>query len=425
LIVGRAIQGAGAAGLAPGSLSLLASAFTDPRERIQAVGIWSGISGIALAAGSVIGGGLIQVAGWPAIFLVNIPIAVLGLAVGVGTLAESRNPTARRADIPGQVLVIAGLLALTYALIQGNALGWASPVVVGLLASAVLLVAAFVVVEARSTEPMLPLSLFASARVTAAVASSLIVGFSLLGIAFFAAQYFQAIQGFDALQAGLRALPLTMGMFVAAPFAGRIAARYGFRPPILAGALSAAAGAVLMANITPTTSYGDLWWKLTLAGLGFGLMLSPLTSAVMTSTPPALAGLASSLVNASRQVGALLGVALLGSVLQHVFASNLVVRLTGLGVPAGQSAEFAVRLAQAGSQAAQVQTSGLPLDASALQTLTAGAFTDALQVAYVIAGIAVLLVAIMALTMFRAAPAHSQQAQQVTRAVETPSAAVI
>jgi DHA2 family methylenomycin A resistance protein-like MFS transporter len=334
---------------------------------------------------------------------------VVALALSVGTLVESRNPAARRLDLPGQVLAVSGLLALTFALIEGNGLGWRSPTIVALLGSAAILLVAFVVVEARSGEPMLPLSLFRRAAVSGATASVYLTGFSLLGTVFFSAQYFQAIQGYSPLQAGLRSLPVTLGLFVASPFAGRIAARYGFRPPIFGGALAASAGQLLLTTITPTTPYADLWWKLALIGLGFGVMASPLTSAVMTATPPARAGLASSMVNASRQVGSVFGVALLGAVVQRLFADNLIVRLTDAGVPIGQSVGLAGGLARAGSLAVRAQTTNLPLDAGAMRALTAVAFTDALHLAYAIAGIGVLLVAAMALVLFGSAPVRAQQ----------------
>jgi MFS family permease len=209
------------------------------------------------------------------------------------------------------------------------------------------------------------------------------------------------------LQSGLRSLPLTLGLFVASPFAGRIAARFGFRPPILVGALAASAGELLLATITPTTPYAELWWKLALIGLGFGVMASPLTSAVMTATPPARAGLASSMVNASRQIGSVFGVAALGAVVQRAFAANLAARLADAGVPLSRSRELADRLAQAGSLAGQVQVSNLPVDAGALHLLTANAFTDALHLAYVVSGIAVLLIAAMAVTLLGPRPVEA------------------
>src|SRR5262245_3954716 len=149
LIAGRALQGAGGAALAPGSLALISSAFADPRQRVQALGLWAGISGIAIAAGSLVGGVLVEAAGWPSIFLVNVPIGVLTFALGARWLAESRNPIARRPDVPGQALAIGGLSALTYALIEGNVLGWGSPTIVGLVAAAAVLLVSFVLVEAR------------------------------------------------------------------------------------------------------------------------------------------------------------------------------------------------------------------------------------------------------------------------------------
>ncbi|HEX6779131.1 MAG TPA: DHA2 family efflux MFS transporter permease subunit, partial [Ktedonobacterales bacterium] len=209
LIAGRVLQGAGGAALSPGSLSLLAAAFPDNRERTQAIGIWAGISGLALAAGPLIGGLLIQVSSWPAIFFVNLPIGAVALIFGWRILAESRNPDARRVDVPGQALVIAGLGALTYALIEGESDGWTSPLILSLLAGAAVLLVAFFIVEARVREPLLPLQLFKNAVFSTANAAATLLGFALIGTVFFMSQYFQSVQGYSALGSGLRTLPAT------------------------------------------------------------------------------------------------------------------------------------------------------------------------------------------------------------------------
>src|SRR5579871_6191138 len=206
LIAGRILQGAGGAALSPGSLSLLAAAFPDNRERTQAIGIWAGISGLALAAGPLAGGLLIQISSWPAIFFVNLPIGVLAFIFGWRILAESRNPEARRLDLPGQVLVIGGLAALTYALIEGEAKGWTSPLILSLFIGAGVFLLAFLAVEARAREPLLPLQLFKSVTFSAANAAAVLLGFALLGTAFFISQYFQSVQGASALGSGLRTL---------------------------------------------------------------------------------------------------------------------------------------------------------------------------------------------------------------------------
>ena len=153
-------KASGAAALAPGSLSVLASAFPEPRERAQAIGIWAGVSGLGLAIGPLAGGWLIQIASWPAIFFVNLPVGILALALGVPLLAESRNPNARRIDLPGQVLVMGTLVFLVMALIEGSSQGWTSPLILGLFSGSAVLLAAFLLVEVRVREPMVPLSLF-------------------------------------------------------------------------------------------------------------------------------------------------------------------------------------------------------------------------------------------------------------------------
>jgi hypothetical protein len=194
------------AALSPGSLSLLVAAFTDHKERTQALGIWSGISGLALAAGPLVGGVLIRVSNWPAIFFVNLPIGALVFILGWRILAESRNPNARRLDLPGQVLAIAGLASLTYALIEGESAGWTSPLILSLFASAATFLIAFLVVEARVREPVLPLQLFKSVTFSTANAAAAVVGFALIGTVFFVTQYFQSVQGYSPLDAGLRSM---------------------------------------------------------------------------------------------------------------------------------------------------------------------------------------------------------------------------
>ncbi len=179
-LFGRVVQGVGGAALSPGSLSVLVAAFPEPRERAQAIGIWSGISGLALAAGPLLGGLLIQIASWPAIFFVNLPVGLVALALGWPLLAESRNPTAQKIDLPGQALVIAGLTCLITALIEGSSQGWTSPLILGLFSGSGVLLAAFLLVEARVREPLLPLRLFVNRVFLVANVAALIVGFAIL-----------------------------------------------------------------------------------------------------------------------------------------------------------------------------------------------------------------------------------------------------
>jgi len=396
LLFGRAVQGVGAAALLPGSLSVLVAAFPKPRERAQAIGLWAGISGVALAAGPLVGGVLIQLANWPAIFFVNLPVGVVALALGWPLLAESRNPNAQRIDLPGQVLVTGALVCLIMALIEGSSQGWTSPLILGLFGGSAVLLAAFLLVEARVREPMLPLSLFANRVFSVANVAGLLLFFAMMGTFFFITQFFQAVQGYTPLEAGLRTLPTTMGIFLIAPFAGLLTARLGPRLPTVLGALLAGGALLLVMRMEPDSSYATLWWDLGLVGIGFGLMISPLAAAVLSATPPTRAGLGSSVNNTSRQVGGALGVAVLGTFVLQQFASNIASQLAQRGVPGPLGAAIASKIANAGAQASQVQLSGrLPLPPAALHQAINQAFVDALHGSFLIAGLALLVAAVL------------------------------
>ena len=396
LLFGRAVQGVGAAALLPGSLSVLVSAFPEPRVRAQAIGLWAGVSGVALAAGPLVGGVLIQLASWPAIFFVNLPVGVVALALGWPLLAESRNPKVQRIDLPGQVLVTGALVCLILALIESSSYGWTSPLILGLFSGAAVCLAAFLLVEARVREPMLPLGLFANRVFSVANVAGLLLFFSILGTFFFVTQFFQAVQGYTALEAGIRTLPTTMGIFLIAPFAGLLTARLGPRLPTLLGALLAASALLLVTRMEPDSSYATLWWNFGMLGIGFGLMISPLAAAVLSATPPTRAGLGSSVNNTSRQVGGALGVAVLGSFVLQQFASNIASQLAQRGVAGPIGATIASRIAAAGAQASQVPLPGrLPLPQAALHQAINQAFVDALHGSFLITGIIMLVTAVL------------------------------
>ncbi|HEX8997626.1 MAG TPA: DHA2 family efflux MFS transporter permease subunit [Ktedonobacterales bacterium] len=424
LIAGRVVQGIGGAALSPGSLSVLAAAFPEPNERTQAIGIWSGISGIALAAGPLLGGLLIQVSGWQAIFFVNVPVGAVALVFGARVLSESKNPAARRLDLPGQALAVVGLGVLTYALIEGQTYGWGSPTIIGLFAAAAMLFVAFLVVEARSAEPLLPLDLFRNLVFSSANVAAAVVGFALLGTVFFVAQYFQEVQGFTALQSGERTLPNTMGIFLMAPLAGRLTARFGPRLPVTLGALLSGVALLLLTRLAPDTPYGAIWWNLGMLGTGFGLMLSPITAAVLATTPPTRAGLGSSVVNTSRQIGSVLGIAVLGAIVVPNEATNLTMSLTMAHLPMHTAATIANVIATAGANAGSLHlTQRLPLSAPSLHALIGGAFTDALHPAFITGGCALLAVAVLAMAFLRPQRARHVSPEAMAMPVSMPTRA--
>ncbi|MEV6107006.1 MFS transporter [Streptomyces sp. NPDC051940] len=316
LIAGRVLQGIGAAALSPASLALLAAAYPVLQERMKAIGLWAGLSGMGLAAGPVAGGVLTEAFGWPAIFLVNLPIGVVLLLIGLRHLGESRNPGAPAIDIPGTALSVVGVGVLTYGLIEGGARGWTSPAIPGCFTAAVILLAAFVAVEARRGAPMLPLRLFRQRLFTVSNTAMTVVGFALMGSSFFFSQFFVYVQGSSILRAGLQTLPVSLAMVIVSPYAGRLAARYGLRLVVTAGLALAGLGLLALGMVHADTGYGNVWWRLGLAGIGFALTLSPLTGAAIQAVSPQEGGLASGISSTARQIGAVLGVAVLGAVVR-------------------------------------------------------------------------------------------------------------
>ncbi|GGV08033.1 MFS transporter [Streptomyces filipinensis] len=316
LIAGRVLQGIGASALSPASLALLAAAYPVPQERIKAIGLWAGFSGIGLVAGPVAGGVLTDAFGWPAIFLVNLPIGVILLLVGLRHLDESRNPNAPAIDIPGTVLSVLAVGALTYGLTEGGARGWTAPAILGSFAAAAILLAGFVAVEARRSAPMLPLRLFRQRLFTVSNTAMIVVGFALMGSSFFFSQFFVYVQGSSILRAALQTLPASLAMVIVSPFAGRLAARYGFRAVVTIGLALAGGGLLALGMVHADTGYGNVWWRLGVVGIGFALAMSPLTGAAIQAVSPQEGGLASGISSTTRQIGAVLGVAVLGAVVR-------------------------------------------------------------------------------------------------------------
>jgi len=246
------------------------------------------------------------------------------------------------------VLVTAALVCVILALIESSSYGWTSPLILGLFAGAAVCLAAFLLVEARVRDPMLPLDLFRNRVFSVATVAGLLHGFVMIGTIFFVTQFFQSIQGYTPLEAGARTLPASIGIFVAATFAGQLTARLGPRLPIVLGGLLGASGLFFLMGLPADSSYASIWWIFGLWGIGVGLMNSPLTAAVLSGTPPQLAGLGSSVNNTSRQVGISLGVAVLGTFVLQQFGSNIVSQLTEAGVPARLGATIANKIAAAG-----------------------------------------------------------------------------
>ena len=397
LLFGRATQGVGAAALAPGSLSLLAASFPEPRERVQAIGLWAGISGLGLAIGPLAGGWLIQIASWPAIFFVNLPIGLLALALSGSGLSESRNPNARRIDQAGQVFVTTALFCLVIALIEGSSAGWTSPLILVLFLGSTAGFSAFLLVEARVYEPMIPLHLFMNRAFSVANVVSVVLGFAMMGSLFFLVQFLQNVQGYTAFEAGLRTLPTSVGIFAIAPFAGRLTARRGPRLPIVLGSLLSATSLFLIATtLQPDTSSITFCWQIALFGIGCGFMMTPLAAVVLSATPPGRSGLGSSILNTSRQVGITFGVAALGAFVLQQFPGNIAFQLTQRGIPASTSATIAGKIAAIGAGTNHVPgLQRLPLSPTVLHQSINQAFVHTLHGAFLISAIGLFAAAVL------------------------------
>jgi EmrB/QacA subfamily drug resistance transporter len=316
LIGARAIQGTGAAIVTPLTLTLLADVF-PPERRGLAIGAWSGISGLGVALGPLVGGAVVAGISWHWIFWINVPIGLALLPLAARRLAESRGP-ARSLDLHGLALASSGLLGIVYGIVRGAELGWTSTTVLGSLIAGAVLVAAFVVWEARAPQPMLPLRFFRSRGFAAVNGVSLAMYFGVFGSIFLLAQFFQVTQGYSPLEAGLRTLPWTiMPMFVA-PIAGLLSDRIGSRPLMVTGLTLQAGGIAWLASVSaPSTPYSHVVIPFIMAGTGMALVFAPAANAVLSAVRPEEAGQASGATNAIRELGGVLGVAVLASVFAH------------------------------------------------------------------------------------------------------------
>jgi EmrB/QacA subfamily drug resistance transporter len=313
LIAARAVQGVGAAIVAPLSLTLLSTAVPAAR-RGMAIGLWSGVSGLGVALGPLVGGAVIEGISWQWIFWLNVPVGIALAPLAARVLRESRGP-ARRLDAPGLVLASAGLLGVVYGVVRGNPAGWGAAEVVVPIAAGLALLAAFVAWELRTPDPMLPMRFFHSRAFAATNGVSLAMTFGIFGSIFLLAQFFQTVQGYSPLEAGLRTLPWTGMPMLVAPVAGMLSDRLGSRPLMAAG-LALQALAIVWIGIvsTPDVAYGLLVPAFVMGGTGMALVFAPAASAVLGAVRADEAGQASGATNAIRELGGVLGVAVLAAV---------------------------------------------------------------------------------------------------------------
>jgi EmrB/QacA subfamily drug resistance transporter len=309
----RAIQGLGGAIVMPLTLTIL-SAAVPPEKRGLALGAWGGIGGLAIAFGPLVGGAIVQGISWQWIFWLNVPIGLVLVPLALSRLEETRGP-AGRLDLPGVGLVSAALFGIVWALVRGNAVGWGSPQIVSAFVAGGLLLAAFVAWELRAPSPMLPMRFFRNATFSLANAASLFMFFGMFGAIFLLAQFFQTVQGYSPLQSGLRILPWTLAPMFIAPLAGALSDKVDPRKLLGTGlALQAVALAWIATVSTPTVPYSHLILPFMLAGVGMALFFAPMANVVLSAVRHEEEGQASGANNAIRELGAVLGVAVLAAI---------------------------------------------------------------------------------------------------------------
>jgi EmrB/QacA subfamily drug resistance transporter len=317
LNVARAMQGLGGALVMPLTLTLL-SAAVAPERRGLALGAWGGIGGLAIAVGPLVGGAVVEGMAWQWIFWLNVPIGLVLVPLALRRLGESRGPEGRL-DLPGLALASAGLFALVWGLVRGNGQGWDSPEIMGSLAVGVLLLTAFVLWELRTAAPMLPMRFFRSRGFALANAASFLMFFGMFGSIFLLAQFFQTVQGYSPLGAGLRILPWTLAPMFIAPAAGALSDRIS--PRLIVGTgltLQAVALAWIGLVSTPTVPYSELIAPFVVAGVGMALFFAPVANVVLSAVRPSEEGKASGANNTIRELGGVFGVAVLAAVFSHV-----------------------------------------------------------------------------------------------------------
>ncbi|MGA5133490.1 MFS transporter [Streptomyces olivoreticuli] len=394
LLFARGLQGASGAVIMPISLSLITAQGGTPRVRAAAVGIWSGVGSLGLAGGPLIGGLLVTHFGWASVFWVNVPIGLLAALAARRCIAAPRGHAGRRIDTVGMLLFSAGVGSLTLGLIQANDWGWTSPATLAVLALSVALLAGFAGWELRTRAPVLPLGLFRDRSFTLPNLAGMVTFFGMFGVLLFLSVHFQSFEGLSAYDTGLRFLPLTAATAVAAPVAGWVTGRYGARLPLAAGCAISALGLIALTRVPMDDGYLEYTGPFVLIGFGTTLAVTPGTIAVLAAVMENRAGMGAGIVQTSRQIGGVLGVAVLGTVVIRHFRDRLPHALAQVMLPDGDRARIVEQLSSGG----RPDVSGLSPGARAAILEPAGrALADSIQTAIGIAAVCNLVAAVLVL----------------------------
>ncbi|MFM7616004.1 MAG: MFS transporter [Actinomycetes bacterium] len=411
LIAARAAMGIGAAMVFPATLAILTNVFVDRVERAKAVGIWSAVSGLAVALGPLSGGWILEHSWWGAIFLVNLPIVALALASGWRLVPRTRDPEAGPLDPVGLVSSVAAVVLLVFTVIEAPRYGWTSTrTLTGFVVTAALL-AGFVLWELRRDHPMLDVRVFRNSRFSAASSSIAVAFFGLFGFIFLITQYFQFVRGYSTLSAGIHTLPFAIAAGVMAPIAARLAIRYGSKVVVTGGLLLMSAGFWIASSYTATTPYwGPVVLGMVLIAGGLTSTSAPSTDAILGALPKDKAGVGAAMNDTTRELGGTLGVAVVGSVFSSVYGPRLAELLAGLPIPAA-----ALAAARESVQAAAVIVERAP-DAArpGILDATFASFMDGFQAGSRVVAVATLVGALIAARFLpaRATAEHDEVAEE-------------
>ena len=333
LIAFRMVQAVGGSMMTPVALAIVTNIFTEPKERARAIGWWAAVSGVGLAAGPLLGGILIGTLGWRSIFWVNVPIGLVLIALTIIFVPESKAEVPRKFDPVGQLLFVAALLPLTFGIIEAPTLGWGSPAIIACFAAAAAGIAALVLVERRRAEPAVPVRLFEDPPFAKAFTTAMLSFFVLIGLLFANTFYLQTVEDLTPAQAGLITLPLALAAVVASPLSGRFVAAGHVRGTLLVAGSLVTLGSLLLLVVTRGFPVGLVVVPYAIFGFGYGLLNDPVSVTAISQLPDAQAGVAASMVSVARQLGQVLGVAVVGSLLSAQLGDDLATGFAQASLP--------------------------------------------------------------------------------------------
>ena len=422
LIAGRVVMGIGAAASEPGTLSMIRHLYAERTARARALGVWAAVSGLALALGPVIGGALTGLWSWRAIFWFNLFVGAAALVAAAMVLPENADPQNRRIDLPGAALGAAVLAALSFAIISGETAGYRAGWIIGLFVLAAGALAGFFLVERRVSNPVLDVRLLRRPPFVGSNFVAFSSCFGVFAVFFFVALYLQVVGSASPYAMAVDFVPMAAGMVIASALTGGWVARVGPRLPMAVGCVMAGAGLLLTdAFLTPTSGLSTLGWTLALAGIGFGIAIVPVTSSALSAIPPEHSGMAASATNTSRELGAVVGVAALGSVVNGQLTNNLVGQLAAIGIPAQYRSEVVTAVTTGNISGPATAASKNPAIASIVHRVVEaayGAFSHGMDLSLMAAAALMLLGAVVAAATIPRSEEHGGDRSSATMARE-------